>query len=148
MEGLDYFYTAEKNWKDFYNTQKQFSALVNGWERWEPDDKAKKDPLRMRWRNPDEKNSRKKGKKSDNNKGWWEDKEDGYSLDKFFKDLDCDYDIDKNIAKRIYNEVLGESLLEEEAKYNQDEERGKEGEEGENNDNEQVDDGEENTSVK
>jgi hypothetical protein len=59
MEGLDYFYTAKNNLKDVYNTRKQFSALVNGWERWEPDDKAKKNLLRMRWRNPDEKNSRK-----------------------------------------------------------------------------------------
>ncbi len=66
--------------------EKYFSALVNGGERWEPDDKTKKDPLRMGWRNPDEKNSRKKGKR-DNNKGWWEDKEDGYSLDKFFKTM-------------------------------------------------------------
>jgi hypothetical protein len=77
MEVLDYFYTAEKNWKDVYNTWKQFSALVNGWKRWEPDDKTKKDPLRTRWRNPDEKYSGKKGK-SDINKGWWEDEEDGY----------------------------------------------------------------------
>ncbi len=63
MKGLDYFYTLKKNWKDVYNTQKQLSALVNGWERWEPDDKTEKDPLRTRWRNPDEKNSRKKGYK-------------------------------------------------------------------------------------
>jgi hypothetical protein len=119
-----------------YNTWKQFSALVNGWERWEPDDKTKKDPLRMQWRNPDEKNIREKGK-SDNNKGWWEDKEDGYSLDKFFKDLDCDFDIDEDIAKRIYNKVLRDSLLEEEAEYNQEEECGKEREEGETKDNEQ-----------
>ncbi len=147
MKGLGYFYTAENNWKDVYNTRKQFSALVNGWERWEPYDKTKKDLLRMQWRNPDEKNSREKGK-SDNNKGWWEDEEDGYSSDKFFKDLDCDYDIQDIIAKRIYNDVLGDSLLEEEAKYNQKEEPGKEGEEGENNDDEQGNDGEENTSSK
>jgi hypothetical protein len=136
MEGLDCFYTAEKNWKDVYNTRKQFSALVNGWERKEPDDKTKMDPLRMQWGNPDEKNSREKGK-SDNNKGWWEDEEDGYSLDKLFKDLDCDYDkIDNNIAKRIHNKIIGDSLSEEEVNYNQEEECGEEGEEGENNDNE------------
>jgi hypothetical protein len=64
------------------------------------------------------------------------------------KDLDCDYDIDKDIAKRIYNKVLGDSLSEEEAKYNQEEERGKEGEEGENNNDEQGDNGEENTRSK
>jgi hypothetical protein len=148
MEGLDYFYTVEKNSKDVYNTPKQFSALVNGWERWEPDDKTKKDPLRTRWRNPDDKNSRKKGK-SDINKGWWDDEEDGYSLDKFFKDLDCDYDFDEDVAKRICNKVLGDSLLEVEAKYTQEEEHGEEGEEGENIDNEQQgDNGEENTSSK
>ena len=101
----------------------------------------------MRWTNPDEKNSRKKGK-SDNNKGWWDDEEDGYSLDKFFKDLECDCDFDKDVAKRSCNKVLGDSSLEDKAKYNQEEECGKEGEEGENNDNEQGDDGEENTSSK
>jgi hypothetical protein len=113
------FLHSRKELEGFYNTQKQFSALVNGWERWEPDDKTKKDPLRTWWRNPDEKNSKNKDK-SDNNKGWWEDKEDGYSLDKFFKDLDCDHDIDDDIAKRIYNEVLGDSFSEEEGKYNQE----------------------------
>jgi hypothetical protein len=31
MERLDYFYTAEKNWKDVYNTRKEFSAwLMDG----------------------------------------------------------------------------------------------------------------------
>jgi hypothetical protein len=69
MEGLDYFYIAEKNWKDVYNTRKKFSARINGWERWEPDDKTKKDLLRLGWKNPDDNNSRKKGK-SDINKGW------------------------------------------------------------------------------
>jgi hypothetical protein len=69
-------------------------------------------------------------------------------LDKFFKDLDCNYDIDDDIAKRIYNKVFGDSLSEEEAKYNQEEEHGKEEEEGENNDDEQGDNGEENTSSK
>ncbi len=101
----------------------------------------------MRLTNPDEKNSRKKGK-SDNNKGWWEDEEDGYSLDKFFKDLDFDYDIDHNMTKRIYNKVLGDSLSDEKAKYNQEEEHGKEREEGENNDNEQGDNRGKNTSSK
>ncbi len=43
-------------------------------------------------------------------------------------------------------QVLGESLLEDKAKYNQEEEHGKEGEEGKNNDNKQGGNGEENTS--
>jgi hypothetical protein len=74
----------------------------------------------------------KKGK-HDINKGWWDDKKDGYSSDKFFKDLDCDYDFDEDVAKRICNKVLGDSLLEDKAKCNQEEEHGKEGEEEKNN---------------
>ncbi len=101
----------------------------------------------MQWRNQDDKNCRKKGK-WDINKGWWEDEEDVYSLDKFFKDLDCDYDFDEDIAKRICHKVLGNSLSEDKAQYNQEEEHGNVGEEGDNNDNEQGGNVEENTSSK
>ncbi len=54
------------------------SILVNGWERWEPeDDKMRKNLLRMRW----------KGTvlgspmTNDDEKGWWENN-DGYSSEK------------------------------------------------------------------
>ena len=42
-EGLAFYYTVEKNWKEIYNDKEQFSVLINGWETWEPKDKSKKD---------------------------------------------------------------------------------------------------------
>ncbi len=39
-------------------------------------------------------------------------------MDEFFKDLKCDYDFDKDAAKRICKKVLGDSLLKDKAKYN------------------------------
>jgi hypothetical protein len=46
-EGLEFYYTAEKNWRKVYNSKVQFSVLINGWENWEPKDKSKKDAIRM-----------------------------------------------------------------------------------------------------
>ncbi len=50
-EGLKYFHSAERNWQEVYRSKEQISALVNGWERWEPGDNKKvKELLRTRWR--------------------------------------------------------------------------------------------------
>ena len=48
-EGLEFYYTVEKNWREVYNSKEQFSVLINGWENWEPKDKSKKDALRTFW---------------------------------------------------------------------------------------------------
>ena len=53
-EGLDLYYTVEKNWREVYNDKAQFSVLINGWETWEPNDKSKKDALRTHWTNDKE----------------------------------------------------------------------------------------------
>ncbi len=37
-------------------------ALVNGWERWEPDDRTKKDLIRTRWIAPGEDRRKEKEK--------------------------------------------------------------------------------------
>jgi hypothetical protein len=39
-----------------------FLALVNGWERWEPDDRTKKDLIRTRWIAPGEDRRKEKEK--------------------------------------------------------------------------------------
>jgi hypothetical protein len=31
-EGLEFYYTVEKNWKEKYNDKAKFSVLINGWE--------------------------------------------------------------------------------------------------------------------
>ncbi len=33
---------------EVYNSKEQFSALVNGWEVWEPNNKTRKDPIRKK----------------------------------------------------------------------------------------------------
>ena len=40
-EGLNYYYTAEENWKTLYNLVELFSKVCNEWERWEPKEKGK-----------------------------------------------------------------------------------------------------------
>jgi len=41
-EGLNYYYTAEENWKTLYNLVELFSKVCNEWERWEPKEKGKR----------------------------------------------------------------------------------------------------------
>jgi hypothetical protein len=48
-EGLEFYYTMEKNWREVYNDKVKFSVLINGWETWDPKDKSKKDTLRTYW---------------------------------------------------------------------------------------------------
>jgi hypothetical protein len=49
-DGLEFFYTAERNWMEVYNSKEQLSVLVNGWEMWEPNNETRKDPIRTKWR--------------------------------------------------------------------------------------------------
>ncbi len=41
-EGLKYFLKVEKIWQEAYADEEQMNVLVNGWERWVPDDDLKK----------------------------------------------------------------------------------------------------------
>jgi hypothetical protein len=77
-EGLAFYYTVEKNWKEIYNDKEQFSVLMNGWEIWEPKDKSKKDALRTYWSLEEEEISSEKNVPQE--KDWWE-KEEGYDTD-------------------------------------------------------------------
>jgi hypothetical protein len=53
-EGLNFYYMAEKNWKKVYNDKEELSDLCNKWERWEPEDKSRKNPVRTYWRRNEE----------------------------------------------------------------------------------------------
>jgi hypothetical protein len=77
-EGLAFYYTVEKNWKEIYNDKEQFSVLMNGWEIWEPKDKSKKDAVRTYWSLEEEEISSEKNVPQE--KDWWE-KEEGYDTD-------------------------------------------------------------------
>ena len=77
-EGLNYYYTAEKNWKKVYNDKDEFSDLCNKWEQWEPDDKSRKNPVRTYWRDEVEKNDIGEEDPVDE---WWEAENMGESDD-------------------------------------------------------------------
>jgi hypothetical protein len=65
---LEFFYTAERNWTEVYSSKEKFSALVNRWEIWEPNDKARKDPIRTKWRREEQDNNEKSGEEK---RPWW-----------------------------------------------------------------------------
>jgi hypothetical protein len=75
-EGLNYYYTAEKNWKNVYNDKDKFSDLCNKWEQWEPEDKSRKNPVRTYWRDEVEKDDIGEEDPVDE---WWEAENMGYT---------------------------------------------------------------------
>ena len=111
--GLEFFYTAERNWTEVYNSKEQFSALVNGWEIWEPNNKTKKDPIRTKWRREEQDNNKKSGEEK---RPWWENEDQGYASD---LELNAEYDLDEITCDKVVPE-LGE-YEEEEAGREQEE---------------------------
>ncbi len=97
-EGLEFYYTVEKNWREVYNSKEQFLALINRWENWEPKDKSKKDAIRRYWmRDKDEEKKMSSKKNSPKKKPRWEVEDEGYDSD---LDLKAEYDWeDTNVGK-------------------------------------------------
>jgi len=73
--GLNFYYTAEMNWKKVYNDKDEFSDLCNKWEQWEPEDKYKKNPVRTYWRRHEE---QKDDIEQEEPLEWWEEQHVGY----------------------------------------------------------------------
>jgi hypothetical protein len=92
-EGLEYFYTAERNWKVY--TKKTFSRLCSEWEHWEPADKKLKDPVRSHWMEDDKVD--KLDEEVGDEKEWWDkDREKG-----FISECECvDWDWDDEMQER------------------------------------------------
>ncbi len=77
-EGLEFYYTVEKNWREVYNSKVQFSVLINGWENEEPKDKSKKDAIRTYWtKDEEEYNKMSSEKNRPQEKHWWEETDEG-----------------------------------------------------------------------
>ena len=92
-EGLEYFYTTEKNWKVVYTTRSMFSKLATEWEHWEPEDKTWKDPIRTYWLDDGEifdletQRAKKRGEETE----WWDKEgEDGYTSE--LEQVEWDWD--------------------------------------------------------
>ena len=75
-EGLNFYYTAEMNWKKVYNDQDEFSDLCNKWEKWEPEDNYKKNPIKTYWgRHEEQKDDI---EQEEEPVKWWEEQHVGY----------------------------------------------------------------------
>ena len=82
-EGLNFYYTAERNWKEVHKDNDAFLDLCIKWERWEPEDKSRKNPIRMYWRkNEEQKDDIEKEEPVE----WWEEQNVG-SLRKVMRSL-------------------------------------------------------------
>ena len=78
-EGLNFYYTAERNWKKVYSDKDELSDLFNKWERWEPEDKSRKNPVRTYWRRDEE---QKDENEEEEQIEWWEEEQNvGYTED-------------------------------------------------------------------
>ncbi len=66
---LNFYYTAEKNWKPVYNDKDELSDLCNKWEQWEPDNKSRKNPVRTYWKRNEE---TKDDIEEEEQNEWWE----------------------------------------------------------------------------
>jgi len=78
-EGLNFYYTAERNWKKVYNDKDELSDLCNKWKRWEPEDKSRKNPVRTYWRRNEE---QKDDIEEEEPIEWWEQEQHvGYTED-------------------------------------------------------------------
>ncbi len=108
-EGLEFYYTVEKHWREVYNDKVQFSVLINGWENWEPKDRSKKDALRSYWTKDEEEDIKLSSKKNrPQEKHWWEQEDEEYNTD---RNLKAEYDWEDK-TKRVIKERLG--VVEEE----------------------------------
>ena len=83
---MKYIHKVERTWQEGYSNKEQMCALINGWERWEPDGDLKKgkELLSTNW-TIIEKNkrgkARREGGEDKNNDGW--DDDNGYHSDKY-----------------------------------------------------------------
>ncbi len=82
--GLEFFYTAEKNWREVYNSD-GYSKLINKWERWEPADKTKKDSIKTVWEDEEEDEKKKRSDDDSPTKKEWWDTNEGYNKNQGLK---------------------------------------------------------------
>ena len=119
-DGLEFYYTAERNWREVYNTKEQFTALINGWENWEPKDKSRKDAIRTYWRN-EERDDEKKAENiyPSEEKPWWD--EGGYDSDLGLK---AEYDWEDKTLTKVQKEIGIRGSDDEESNKGDDNDKG------------------------
>ncbi len=75
-EGMNFYYTAEMNWKKVYDDRNELEDLCRKWGEWEPEDKYKKNPVRTYWRRQGEKKDDIEQEEEPVN--WWDEQLVGY----------------------------------------------------------------------
>lgn len=101
-EGLKYYHKVENAWKESYADKAQMTALINGWERWNPEDKdvqKGKELLRTYWNSVGDEEGRRKEGFDDDNEGM--DDDDGYHSDVYDILVDMPYKLDNENLKMI-----------------------------------------------
>ena len=100
-EGLKYYHKVEATWQAAYSDGEQMSALVNGWEKWEPreDLKKGKELLSTNWKII-EINKKGRGRRDDDDDEGWDDNS-GYHSDKYDDVEDFPFELDNENLKRV-----------------------------------------------
>jgi hypothetical protein len=104
QEGLKYYHKVERAWQEAYSNREQMCALINGWERWEPDEDLKKgkELLSTNWRLVDVNKKGKagmEGSEDENNDGW--DNDDGYHSDKYNDVEELPFKLDRGNLRKV-----------------------------------------------
>ena len=96
---MKYFHKVERTWQEAYSNEEQMRALINGWERWEPDGDLKKgkEILSTNWRIV-EMNKKDKGRREDGEDDNNDDLDDnGFHLDKYDDVEELPFKLDNGI---------------------------------------------------
>jgi hypothetical protein len=133
---MKYFHKVERTWQEAYSNKEEMCALINGWERWEPEGDLKKgkELLSTNWRKAEmnkKANGRREGGENNNNDD--SDDNDDYHSDKYNDLEEFHFRLDDANLRKVTglnNEIAGEDACEMGDESN-DEEDGA----GENGDN-------------
>ena len=117
---MKYYHKVEKTWQEAYINREQMCALINGWDRWEPDNNLKKgkELLSTNWTiieiNKKARAKREGGTEDKDDDGW--DDEDGYRSDKYSNVEDIQYELDNPNLKKVtgLKKLVGEESDDEE----------------------------------
>ena len=124
-EGLQYYLKEERTWHEAYSDGDQMSALVNGWEKWEPreDLKKGKELLSTNWMIIENNKKSSAQRDDDDDDGL----EDGYHSDKYSDVEEFPFELDDdNGLKKLPSKKSSNSDEESEDNDN-DEGEGKKG---------------------
>ena len=98
-EGLQYYLKVERTWHEAYSDEDQMSALVNGWEMWEPrvDLKKGKELLSTNWQIVENDKKSSEQRNNDDEDGL----EDGYHSDKYSDVEEFPFELDDENLKKV-----------------------------------------------